>query len=558
MLTRTTDKASPEARAVRRELFSRVRDDWSFPSQRSYRSQPRATSPRNPSYVAKNPKAAPGIASAANPATDFQWIADDYKRDVEDVIGWRERTFASSDASSGSDSAWASEDEGEDMNLPCANQDDISKGVASNDDAAGTPQTQDHSTKSPSRQHRKPRRGFMHARSHRARSNTSRRSSRGDTNARRNRRRKARLDEEMTWNDGLAHWAARRDAWCCAVLIPDRTSSRSSADHPAPPPVEKAGASSITLASSSVASSSNATSADGTSSREEPPDTPPTPNSIDYLPRIDSSRAFATVPTELLPPDAASAAAAPAALKGEDSGLNDHVDGSNHTQATSEPSHQIRPPRREPAKPGPTSTTAQTPTTSLLPIPPPLLPTLPTLTTTNPPTTTSFLSPPIPTKPLPSTTQTQTTITPLLYPTIYRKLVLQQIRPSIPINLSHMTSALVQGWVEDGEWPESAAPVGILENIRLRERERQRGRGRRGVVAAAGAGGVGQQGGMEMEPRLRGGDAGAGGAGVGRRLLEKGGEMLGGGVVGKRGHRRGASSTGSGGSIVGRMFGLKR
>ena len=33
--------------------------------------------------------------------------------------------------------------------------------------------------------------------------------------AKRRRRQKA-LDEETEWNDGLAHWLARRDAWCCA------------------------------------------------------------------------------------------------------------------------------------------------------------------------------------------------------------------------------------------------------------------------------------------------------------------------------------------------------
>ncbi|KAF2479000.1 hypothetical protein BDY17DRAFT_257574 [Neohortaea acidophila] len=32
----------------------------------------------------------------------------------------------------------------------------------------------------------------------------------------RKRRRKALLDEESTWNDGLAHWLARRDVWCAA------------------------------------------------------------------------------------------------------------------------------------------------------------------------------------------------------------------------------------------------------------------------------------------------------------------------------------------------------
>ena len=44
-------------------------------------------------------------------------------------------------------------------------------------------------------------------------------------------------------------------------------------------------------------------------------------------------------------------------------------------------------------------------------------------------------------------------ILPATYPSIYSKVVLQGLSPSVPINLSDMTRALVQGWKDEGQWP---------------------------------------------------------------------------------------------------------
>lgn len=63
---------------------------------------------------------------------------------------------------------------------------------------------------------------------------------------------------------------------------------------------------------------------------------------------------------------------------------------------------------------------------SLLPLPPPLLP----------------LSNPI-----------RASITPASYPSIYSKVVVRGLTPNVPINLSDMVGALVQGWKDDAEWP---------------------------------------------------------------------------------------------------------
>ncbi|KAM5439421.1 hypothetical protein MferCBS31731_004517 [Microsporum ferrugineum] len=50
-------------------------------------------------------------------------------------------------------------------------------------------------------------------------------------------------------------------------------------------------------------------------------------------------------------------------------------------------------------------------------------------------------------------------ITPNVYPAIYTRLVIQSNTPAVPINLSHMTRALVQGWKSNGEWPPKPTPT---------------------------------------------------------------------------------------------------
>jgi hypothetical protein len=53
-------------------------------------------------------------------------------------------------------------------------------------------------------------------------------------------------------------------------------------------------------------------------------------------------------------------------------------------------------------------------------------------------------------------------ITPKIYPEIYNKVVVSARTPSVPINLSDMTRALVQGWKDNGEWPPKSGPLDPL------------------------------------------------------------------------------------------------
>lgn len=60
---------------------------------------------------------------------------------------------------------------------------------------------------------------------------------------------------------------------------------------------------------------------------------------------------------------------------------------------------------------------------------------------------------PLPPPLLPLSNTIRASITPASYPSIYSKVVVQSQTPLVPINLSDMIGALVQGWKADGEWP---------------------------------------------------------------------------------------------------------
>ncbi|EWC47598.1 hypothetical protein DRE_03218 [Drechslerella stenobrocha 248] len=44
-------------------------------------------------------------------------------------------------------------------------------------------------------------------------------------------------------------------------------------------------------------------------------------------------------------------------------------------------------------------------------------------------------------------------VVPEAYPQLYQRIIIKGNTPSIPINLQHMTNALVEGWKADGQWP---------------------------------------------------------------------------------------------------------
>jgi hypothetical protein len=54
---------------------------------------------------------------------------------------------------------------------------------------------------------------------------------------------------------------------------------------------------------------------------------------------------------------------------------------------------------------------------------------------------------------LPSSNPVRSSITPAIYSSIYSKVVVQGLTPTVPINLADVTKAMVEGWKSDGQWP---------------------------------------------------------------------------------------------------------
>lgn len=80
-------------------------------------------------------------------------------------------------------------------------------------------------------------------------------------------------------------------------------------------------------------------------------------------------------------------------------------------------------------------------------------------------------------------------VTPKAYPDIYSKIVVSGQTPKVPINLAHMTRALVQGWKDDGEWPPRPGPADPLMG-RKKAAAAAAGGGRVGTLAAVLGGAV--------------------------------------------------------------------
>ncbi|BCS26510.1 DUF4050 domain-containing protein [Aspergillus puulaauensis] len=78
-----------------------------------------------------------------------------------------------------------------------------------------------------------------------------------------------------------------------------------------------------------------------------------------------------------------------------------------------------------------------------------------TSSTSSSPSSDTFHDPLIPVVPslISTSNPIRAAITPAMYPSIYSKVVIQGLTPTVPINLADMTNSMVQGWKADGQWP---------------------------------------------------------------------------------------------------------
>ncbi|KAK7755822.1 hypothetical protein SLS62_002107 [Diatrype stigma] len=230
--------------------------------------------------------------------------------------------------------------------------------------------------------------------------------------ARSAKRRKAVRDESQ-WNDGLACFTARRDAWTGAKTLRVRMKSES----PAPP---------------------------ATVSAPPPPTPPPVPApsskrhswfrlSISAPPHPDLSGM--TIPPASPTGTQVSGDTMVAAVSASPPSSSSSCGGNGESAA-----------RKQEEMNGETGAVCRHrrhKIETLLPIPAPLLP---------------------PANPM------RASITPVTYPGIYDKIVTHSMTPSCPVNLRDVIRACVSGWKRDGEWP--VRPAEIVPVVAVRQKKK--------------------------------------------------------------------------------------
>lgn len=80
---------------------------------------------------------------------------------------------------------------------------------------------------------------------------------------------------------------------------------------------------------------------------------------------------------------------------------------------------------------------------------------------------------PVPPPLVPRSNAVRAAITPAAYPSIYSKIVVQGLAPTIPVNLGDVVRAMVEGWRREGEWPPKSK-----EGVEEEEGRVRRGMGR--------------------------------------------------------------------------------
>ncbi|KAK5988676.1 hypothetical protein PT974_10162 [Cladobotryum mycophilum] len=74
---------------------------------------------------------------------------------------------------------------------------------------------------------------------------------------------------------------------------------------------------------------------------------------------------------------------------------------------------------------------------------------------------------------LPPNNPLRASITPSVYLSLYDKVILNNLQPACPVNLSDMLRACVTGWKRDGEWPPRPAALDPLMAMRKKKQQQQ-------------------------------------------------------------------------------------
>lgn len=258
----------------------------------------------------------------------------------------------------------------------------------------------------------------------------------GDPGIERRRKRRRQMDEEMAWNEGLRMWMARRDAWSGArtrrqIRVkeekkkleesralgksqgvvdgvdsaegPNAGRSRTEA-HVSPDASEVTNLANKTEASLSITEKEKIEELPRRQDQEEEQSTAP-----DEEKHKESTETSITEPDQQASAKERPNSASSAAI--EDSDDEQEV----RTPAVDEEEEELDEP--------------------LIPVAPP------------------FIS---------AENSIRATINQSIYPSIYTKVVVQGMSPTVPVNLADLTKAMVQGWKADGQWPPKPAVSSIV------------------------------------------------------------------------------------------------
>ncbi|KAJ5383568.1 hypothetical protein N7517_001479 [Penicillium concentricum] len=260
----------------------------------------------------------------------------------------------------------------------------------------------------------------------------------GDAGVERRRKRRRQMDDEMAWNEGLRVWMARRDAWCGAKT---RRQIRAEEAKRA-----LAGTQTDTADQSDSVGlgENNATSSSSSQSAKSPGQGSDGIGASDLAARTETSLSVAD------------------REKSEE--LQHRVDMTSGQQEDQEEGLSTAP--DEGAKRKASSETNITVPDQKFAAIVPTQPTLPAVENqTEEEKEEEELDEPLcPVAPpfISDDNPVRATINPAIYPSIYTKVVVQGMTPTVPVNLAHLTKAMVQGWKSDGQWPPKPAVTSIV------------------------------------------------------------------------------------------------
>ncbi|KAL4893168.1 hypothetical protein BDV59DRAFT_178576 [Aspergillus ambiguus] len=256
--------------------------------------------------------------------------------------------------------------------------------------------------------------------------------------AERRRKRRRQMEEEMSWNEGLRTWVERRDAWSGARTRRDHPRGESAAAVSTVEGGSGADAEAMTT-TPRVEYGSQDTFSGSTSSRP----LSRSGESSNLAAKADTCLNIAEQDAQSLPDREA-----------EDRS----VDLENKPKASTETAITEPDPTQKLTGSTPGTVTGATPA----PAPATAAATAMASSVHHKPGESEDPLIPVVSSLIPSTNPIRASINPAMYPSIYSKVVIQGLTPTVPINLADVTKAMVQGWKSDGQWPPKPATTNIV------------------------------------------------------------------------------------------------